>query len=410
MSIFQSVGIKDGANLDSFSRLRVSQATGLFDAQFTYDLQPLLFEQLSGANGGGTATISHDTTNRCALMTFTSVSSGASAIMQSYEHFRYTAGKAQLIFITFNMNSGVANTTKFAGYSDGVNGVRFQMLGVNPQFVLLTSTTAGSQTASLTAANLDKLDGTGPSKKIIDFSKVQILVIDLQALYVGRVRIGFDIDGTICYAHEFDNANNLTYPYIATANLPVRVGMTTSTTGVSTSMWFICSTVISEGGITDNEGFQFAQSVSGTAGNGAFAHILSLQPKTTFNSIANRSKFTFLGLSIVVTGSNPIQWQLLLGQAISGTTTFNDVNGTYSSVEYNSAGTLSGSPSIVLAAGFVAAAANAKESKDVGVNFKYPITLDAAGAVRLLGRLSFQASGIGGTSITWVTLNWKEIR
>ncbi len=59
-----SVGISDGPNLDSFGRLRVSSPTSVFDSQLTYDLQPLLFEQVKAETG---AAIAHDATNRCAL-------------------------------------------------------------------------------------------------------------------------------------------------------------------------------------------------------------------------------------------------------------------------------------------------------------------------------------------------------
>lgn len=73
MTELRQLLIGDGPNLDSFSRLRVSQPTTLFDAQFTYALQPLLYEPITANGGSGTATIAHDSTNRCALHTFTGV-------------------------------------------------------------------------------------------------------------------------------------------------------------------------------------------------------------------------------------------------------------------------------------------------------------------------------------------------
>lgn len=415
MSYFQNVGIKDGANLDAFSRLRVSSPSPIFDAQFTYDLQPLLFESIIN-QGGGTATIAHDTTNRCALMTFTTVGASGTAYLQSYEHFRYQAGRSQLIFITFNMNGGVSGITKFAGYSDqGIEGIEFQLAGTTPQFVINTATTAGTQTVALSAANIDKFDGSGPSGLTLAFDRPQILVIDLQALYVGRVRVGFDVDGSIHYAHEFRNTNNsgILYPYVKTANLPIRCGMTRTSGTVSSTMLFICSSVMSEGGSTDSQGYHFSQgSGSVTAGSGTRTHMLSLQPKTTFNSLNyNRSKFVFESLSFVVTGANPVLWELVLGDAITGTTTFLDINSaTYCATQYNILGTTGGSPPIVISSGYCGASASVKESKDVGVSFRYPITLDAAGAARVLGRLTFLTTGIGGTSACQVVLNWKEIR
>lgn len=111
---------------DAFGRIRTSSPTSLFDAQLTYDLQPLLFEQVTAQTG---ATVAHDSTNRMALMTFASTPTGGKAYMQSYEYFRYRAGHSQMVFVTFNFIEGVTDVMKFAGYSDGSNGIEFQLNG-----------------------------------------------------------------------------------------------------------------------------------------------------------------------------------------------------------------------------------------------------------------------------------------
>lgn len=406
MSYFSEIKFKDSANFDAFSRLRVSQSHSLFDSQFTYNLQPLLFEQITNGTG---ATITHDTTNRNALMTFASTPTGGKAIMQSFEHFRYTSGKGQLILMTFNLNGGVANVIKFAGYSDGTEGMEFRLNGTTPQLCLLSTTDVGNQIINQSSWNLDKFDGTGASGITLDVTKSQILVIDFQALYVGRVRMGFDIDGQIRYAHEFDNANTKINNYIKTANLPLRCGMTCTGT-VSTTMNFSCSTVIQENGAGSNEGYNFTAEGTVIAGSGTRTHILSIQPKLTFNSIINRVKFILEDFNLLVTGTNPVKWELVLGDSITGTTTFLDVNPTYSGFQYNTLGTTSGNPSIVIASGYVAASAQSRGQVNSTVPFKYPITLDSAGAVRSMGRLSLLVTGIGGTSSCIANINWKEIR
>lgn len=406
MSYFQNVGIRDGANLDSFSRLRTSNPVTLFDAQMTYDLAPLLYEQITAQSG---ATIAHDATDRNALMTFASTPTGGKAYMQTYEYFRYQPGKSQIIFVTFNMIAQVANVLKFAGYSDGVNGIEFQNNGTTNQFTVYSTTGNRDETVTQANWNIDKLDGTGSTGITLDITKTQIVMIDFQALYVGRVRVGFDIGGRLCYVHEFNHANLVTSSYIATANLPVRCGMTCTGT-VSTTMDFVCCSVISEGGQDDVTGYSFSQEGTVTAGNGTDTHILSVQPKTTFNAIANRSKFVLESLDVTVTGNTAVLWKLVLGQAISGTTTFIDENTTYSAMEYNSLGTASGAPPITIAQGYVATSATTKTATSTRVPFRYPITLNAAGVARVNGRLSIVVQGIGGTSATRCTLNWKEIR
>lgn len=408
MSYFSTTNIKfaDSGSIDAFSRLRVSSTANLFDAQLTYNLAPLMFEQITNGTG---ATITHDATNRMALMTFASTPTGGKAYMQSYEYIPYQPGRSQLAFITFNMIEGVSNVLKFAGLSDGVNGIEFQLNGTTKQFTVYSSTTAGTETVAQSSWNLDKLDGTGVSGLTLDITKTQILIIDLQALYVGRVRIGFDIGGIPYYAHEFKHANLIAYPYIASATLPVRCGMTCTGT-VSTTMNFICSSVMSEGGQVAPQGRTFTQEGTATASNGARTHLLSVRPKTTFNSITNRVLFQILNIDIVVTGNAPVYWEVVLGQAITGTTTYTDVNTTYSAFEYNTAGTISGSPTIVIASGYVSSSATIKGALSATLTSKYPISLNQAGAVRSLGTMSLIVTGIGANSACRGALTWEEVR
>jgi hypothetical protein len=397
------VSYADSMSLDAFSRLRVTQPQSAFDAQFTYDLQPLVFEALTSGSG---ATIAHDTTNRCALHTFSSTPTGGISVMQSYEHMRYQPGKSLAVFTTFNFIEATANVVKFAGYSDGSNGIEFQLSGSTKQFVIYSDTGNGDQTVAQSSWNLDKLDGTGASGLTLDVTKVQILVLDLQALYTGRVRIGFDIGGRIIYAHEFNHANAVATPYIQTANLPIRAGMTCTGT-VSTTMLFICSSVVSEGGHDTTVAYNHSVEGAVTASGGARTHALSIRPRTTFNSIVNRAKVILIEIEVLA-GLNPVLWEIVVGQAITGAS-WSNVNTSLSTVE-SSGGTISGSPAVVMHAGYVGAGAAARETTSNSVSTRYPITLDAAGVVRANGTVSVLLTGIGGTSASRVTLNWMEVR
>ncbi len=412
MSHFGKVGLSDGPNLDAFSRLRVSDPSYAFDAQLTYDLAPLQFEQLTSGTG---ATITHDSTNRCASLALSSSPTGAYAYMQTYEWIRYQPGRSQAFFITFSFGSGVADVLKFAGIGTNANGIRFELAGSQPRIVLYSDTDHGDEIVNQDDWNLDTMDGNGgsanPSGLLLDATKMQILAIDFQALYAGRVRVGFDIGGQLIYVHEFNHANIDSSPYIQNASLPIQAGLQyTGGTTATASMKFICCSAISEGGQQEVGGYSFSYEATGTAASGADTHILSLRPRTTFNSIANRSKMVLDSIDIVVTGNFPVAWYLAIGQAISGTTTFNDVNATYSAVEYNTAGTLSGSPAIVLMRGYVPSSGSVRGTSEKAVTARYPITLDAAGAARALGTLSVVAQGIGGAPGLRVSANWREIR
>lgn len=404
-----AVSIKDGANLDAFSRLRTSHPTALFSALTTYDADPLVFE--TGNTGTGAAP-AHSADTR--MVSLSCTSGNGTAFIQSYEYVPYQAGKSQLAFVTGLLGTGVAGAVVDVGLFDTNNGIFLRQNGASGLQVVRRTSTSGSvvnNTVDQTSWNLDTLDGNGPSGLTLDVTKVFILVIDAQFLAMGRVRIGFDIDGQVVYVHEFLNSNVLAVPYMQTLTLPVQMLVTATSTADTKTAYFKCASVSSEGGFADDIGYNFStpeQTV--TAGSGARTHILSLRPATTFNSIANRIRVRLDSIEIFVTGSNPVLWELCIGSTFSAAPTYAAVNATYSGTQYSSAvGTLSGA-GVTIASGYIGSTATAKSPVSAKISNKYPITLDRAGAVRANGTLSLLVTGIGGTSATRAMFNFTEIR
>lgn len=399
-----------GASLDSFGRQRVSHPQNVFDAQFTYGLQPFVYEQIISGAG---ATIAHDVTNRCTLLSFAATPNNGRCLMQSFDYLRYQPGKSQEAFITFNHNGADVGVEKFARYGDDDNAIEYVLSENGPEMRLNSGTGLGDQAALQTGWNLDTLDGSGddgnPSGILFDSTKVQILLLDFQALYVGRVRIGFDIDGGAIYVHEFDHANKVEFAYIQSANLPIACGMRAIADNATGTMRFYCSSVISEGGQDDTAGDELSTTVNKTAPNGSFAHALTLRPRMTFNGIVNRARFELLTIEISVLGNNPVRWELRIGQALTAPT-FANVNMAVSAMEIDTVGTLNGSPAVTPSRGTVPASNQAQASVDRRSTAKYPITLNAAGANRVNGSLTLVVYGVGGASSVDVTAIWKEIK
>ena len=395
-------------HLDAFSRLRVSNPVSLFASQCQYDAEPLLWE--TGATGTGIAG-SHSANTR--MVALSATAGTGTSFIQSYEYVPYQPGKSQLAFCTGLLGAAVADAIVDVGIFDADNGVFYRQDGTDGLAIVLRSSTSGSavnNSIPQTNWNRDRLDGTGASGKTLDVTKVFILVIDAQFLAMGRVRVGFDIDGVICWAHEFLNANVLAVPYMQTLSLPVQMLLTT-TSASSKTAYFKCASVSSEGGLEDDLAYQFStpeQTV--TAADGTRTHILSLRPLTSFNSITNRMKLNLLSMDIAVTGSSPIRWELAIGSAYSAGPTFSSVDATYSAMQYSSAvGTVS-SVGIVIASGYVAASNQSKGDVSAKINERYPITLDRSGAVRANGTLSLFVTGIGGASASRASMTFSEIR
>lgn len=412
VSLAANVGIKDGANLDAFSRLRVSNPVTLFESTFRYDVAPLQYEQLTSSG-----TIAHDSTDSNALLSI-SAATGLAAL-QSYRWIRYQPGKSQMALLTFTMGAAVTNAIKRAGLYSATNsgatvtvqnGIYLEQTS-SSLFVCLTN--AGSQADQAIAQaswNLDKLDGTGSSGIILDITKSQILVIDLQWLGVGRVRVGFDIGGNIIYVHEFRNANFVTDVYAQTATLPIRFELV-STASATAEFRPICAAVISEGGVESVLGYSFASEWTGTAGNGTRVHIGSIRPFLTFNSIPVRYPIEIQTIETMVTGVNPVIFELCFGATFSaGPTWAGAAFNSYSGAELTTAGgTISTSP-IIASAWYNTSSGVSKSSATKSIAELYNLVLNAAGANIALGTMSLYATGIGGTSACRAYINWKELR
>ena len=398
----------DSAGNDSFSRLRVSEPVGLFSAQCQYDADPLLYE--TGATGTGVAPAHNADTRMVAL---SATAGTGTSFIQSYEYVPYQAGKSQLIFVTGVIGAAVAAAVVDIGAFDAANGIGLRQNGTSGlQFFRRTSTSGSvvTNTVDQSSWNQDKLDGTGKSGITLDITKAIILVIDAQFLAMGRVRFGFDIDGMIVWAHYMKHANVIAVPYMQTLTLPVQMLVTAASTAGAKTAYFKCASVSSEGGFADDAGYSFATPEGTvTAANGARTHILSIRPRTTFNSLANRYRYKTTSLEVFVTGANPVFWELCIGATFSVAPTFGNVNATYSGTDYGTGGTLSAA-GLVIASGYVSATNQSKTSVSREIAARYPISLDRAGAVRANGTMSLLVSGIGGTSASRASINYTEIR
>ena len=401
MSYYNSVFINDGPNLDAFSRLRVSTPTTLHDGQMTYGLPTTVYDIVTSSN----ATASWDSTNRCALLSLNAAPSGSTAYMQSFDFARYQPGKSQVALLTFNFSGSVQDCIRFAGYSDGINGIELQSSGSSVGFALLNTTGYGNQFVSQSAWNLDTMDGKGPSGRNLDFTKIQILYIDLQSLYVGRVRVGFDVDGTLTYAHQFVHANYIQFPYIAYASLPVRCGMRCGNT-VTAQMRFICSSIMTEGTYDAALGYGFSATGSVTALATKTA-LFNIRPKATFNGVINRAQIILDGFSLTSLSSSSLAWELAVGYSGSAGT-YSDVLTGSSVMEYTSNFTASGQPVGIVSTGAIPSSGSVYIP--IPIN-KYPITLGATGLQRTGANVTLSATSLtGAKGIAFGSLVWREVK
>lgn len=275
--------------LDAFGKLRVTEPNTLLDIRFpgqTDGSANFLSNSLQicsalGNSAGAAPTGTYQNSKLIINMPFTGTSSKY-YISQSRTYCTYQPGKSLLIMGTgvFDPAGPGANTETFKnslnnsgdtitsriGYYDFTipissnipvvrNGLFFQINYNNTSGNKTRTASFNIQNDTLTSIpqtswNIDKMDGTGPSGLNLDFTKAQLLVIDMEWLGVGRVRFGFYAYGRIQYCHQILNLNSLIQPYTNSINLPICYSLCGTSAGSSFTGYLtqICSTVISEGG------------------------------------------------------------------------------------------------------------------------------------------------------------------
>lgn len=272
----------NNAGIDAFGRLRVSEPRTLFNAKLLNGKTSLVFnEVVSGAYNSA-----FDSNNSCVNMTVSGKNSYI--IRQSKVRPNYQPGKSQLIYMTGTLDGTASGNISRMGLFTSLSAAPYNTLqgfylennsgNYSVNIANLPNAAISTVTVPQSAWNIDPLNGTGPSRLTIDFTKTQIFTVDFEWLGVGRVRFGFALNGLVYYVHEETHFNNLTDVYTNTPNLPIRYEIRQTGNNGGT-MKQICSTVISEGG-EDNHGLLFSADVGNTAvavTNGTNACILAIR-------------------------------------------------------------------------------------------------------------------------------------
>jgi hypothetical protein len=215
-----STTLADGANLDAFSRLRVSQNNILLAAEMVENDLPLIFDTSASL---APATASYNK-QRASVMMEAGTASGSIVIRQTKEYYLYRAGQSHFVILTMAKAHAETDIRKRLGYFDAEDGIFLETQNSATNIVLRKTIDGVTSETSVAQAswNIDPLDGTGPSGLTLNLEKANILIIDFQWLGAGRVRVGFDINGLVYYVHAFNNANQNDSVYMRTATLPVR--------------------------------------------------------------------------------------------------------------------------------------------------------------------------------------------
>lgn len=325
-----------GTSVDAFGRLRVSNYFTLFDSSHRFSDNGLW--NTSTATGGATAF----NANQGLVDLSVTTASGSQVLRESKKVFAYQPGKPLLSMNSFVFAPAKTNLRQRVGHFGSENGFYFEQDGTQISFVL-RSKVSGSVVNTVVPQSAwngdDRLDGSGPSKKTLDPSKIQIFWMDLGWLGGGPVRCGFIVEGELIHCHSFFHAGVISSTYTTTACLPIRYEITnTGATSSSSVLKQVCSSVVSEGGYE-------LRGRSMTNGTPVGSPYLMATAGTSYPLIALRLKSSALdgialpsGGCVIGTGNGLIyRWQALVDTTVTGGSWVSA--GTDSCVEYNVTGT-----------------------------------------------------------------------
>jgi len=402
------ISAADSPSIDAFSRWRVSNPATLFDSQQIFGDSALTWEN----NTVGGASVTNQLARASVLMSTGGTTSGDLAYRQTRTHFRYQPGKSQLVFLTFVMSAAVTNARQRIGAFDEQDGLYLEQS--DDVYLCKRSSTSGAPVdtrVAQSAWNIDRLDGRGPSGVKLDLTKTQILVIDFQALYAGRVRFGFDIGGVVLYAHEFNHANDLDVVYMTNANLPMRAEVeNTGTAGGTATLEQICTSVSSEGGFEDERGLPFSANTGATVvGVTTRVPILSVRAKLTGpNAVRNVGQIIPQIYDVIASDSSALV-EIVRNGTLTGPVWAN-VNATYSIAEYDvSASAIAGG---IVVSSFGVPAGGGGPFSAAGAARVNPFTKNPIVRTTLNNQqdvLSIVATSSSGTSNLIAAMDWKEL-
>jgi len=394
--------------LDVLGRVEIAAPKSIFESYFEYDSEDRVWDTYT--TGG--ASFAYNTTTRSCSMTTGGSTSGARVVRQTRVYLRFRRGKSIKInpvvnFAASGTFSGAAKSR--VGYYDDSDGVFFQYSSAG--FAILNRASGSGSVVDTTVPqsqwNLDKLDGTGPSRLTLDPTKGQSTIVEFNSFRTGRIRLGFRVDDRLVYCHQF-NTLNATAINFKRRSLPLRYEVLNDGGAGSNITLSQGGSFVNEQGDNSEESTylsSFSNGVTSIAVSTTLIPILSIRLKDQFNGQDARATITLLNLQFINLGNNPIEYHLIDNPTLTGAS-FSSL-GASSQVEGDvSATVVSGGNNLVI--GYAnSTAGSGSVSTTVPILFPYKPTLGRS-YLGVRDTLTVAARTISGNSSAASSLILRE--
>lgn len=340
--------------LDAIGNVVVSNAKPIFESYFEYDSEPRIWDTFTV----GTGAFSYSTvTRQCQLSTGGSAS-GARCVRQTIPYIRFRRGKVLKVNAVFNLNSAgtISGAAKSrAGYYDDGDGLFLQLSSSGLAIVARASGTGSVVDTVIpqSAWNLDKLNGTGPSRITLDSTKGQSFIIAFNSFRTGRIRFGFQLEQRAIFCHEINSLNSTAMAF-KRRSLPLRFEVLNDGGVGSNVTANQGGSFVNELGDSTDEACFLSSCSNGitdrTVTNASFLPLLSIRLKDQFGGQDAHAFVIPYLLQILNEGGNNVNFQVLDGSGSSIVLTGASFNsaGVNSQIEFDIAATVISGGDIIL--------------------------------------------------------------
>jgi hypothetical protein len=324
----------------AFEDLSVSQVYPLVQNDFTFSVNSDIINTI--LVGSGTVTQS----NNMAVISSGSASD-SSAILLSKRIIRYKPGMGIRSLYTVVFNTGVEGNIQIAGMGNEDDGYFFGFNG--PEFGIMRRCNSIDNWTPQSDWNLDTMDGTGLSGQLLDPTKGNIYMIQMQWLGFGAIRFFIEESksGRIHPVHiiRYANLNTETSTNVPIFSMYLESENTTNTTDII--MRSPCIAAFIEGTVHRILGPRYGIDNDKYLATNVFTNILTIRVKSTFNGKKNKIPIQITSMT-ASTSSKPVIIVLIKKATLAGTQIWHDIAYDTSVVEYDTnATTLSNGRSIM---------------------------------------------------------------
>jgi len=325
--IYRDISINDSVNLDSFSKVRISEVSDYDFFNFTYASTNTWNVNVFGAPEAGLNFFTH--------------------------------------YIGIDIVGSFANLSAVKFIDNKVQFKAISVLTLDP--LAITATNPLGITLSLTLTTIssvskivlskdeweDRFDGTGPSGVTLDFTKIQVLSIEYRSGGHGETEWGFMVGSKFCRAAAMYNVNKsisdgfgngllggtpvTLRPFLNSCRLTAGYGRTSGSSPSLTSnevFFDLYGGVVfreenpNEIKLKNKYKFSTSTTYNATISSGISTSIIRIRKKASYNS-ATSTYFTFATIDTITflsTATVPLYWELVYSNAVSTTFTSLDSN------------------------------------------------------------------------------------